>query len=119
MLDGTGDGGSEAAFGPTNLRNAGELSLITSKVVPASQALAFDKFLDSPGFALDTTVEPNPKPFALSQFNPMVVSGALSGFNVPEGFRIDTLVTNRLIQYTAAELQGAYVRPLVPGVSAC
>jgi len=64
-------------------------------------------------------VEPNPKPFSVSQFNPMVVSGALSGLNVPEGFRIDTLVTNRLIQYAPAELQGAYVRPLVPGVSAC
>ncbi|HEV7892414.1 MAG TPA: hypothetical protein VGP08_17340 [Pyrinomonadaceae bacterium] len=119
VLDGAGNGGSEAAFGPTSLRNAGELSLVTSKVVPASGALPFDKFLESPGFALDTTVEPNPKPFALSQFNPMVVSGALSGFNVPEGFRVDTLVTNQLIQYTAAELSGAYVRPLVPGVSAC
>jgi hypothetical protein len=49
----------------------------------------------------------------------VVVAGALSGFNVPEGFRVDTLVTNRLLPYTAAELSGAYVRPLVPGVSAC
>jgi hypothetical protein len=36
-----------------------------------------------------------------------------------EGFRVDTLVTNRLIQYAAAELAGAYVRPPAPGVSAC
>lgn len=119
ILDGVGNGGSEAAFGPTNLRNAGELSLVTSKIVPASQALTFDDFLDGPGYALDTTVEPNPKPFPLSLFNPMVVSGALSGLNVPEGFRVDTLVTNRLIQYTTAELIGAYVRPLVPGVNPC
>jgi hypothetical protein len=113
--------GSAAAFGPTSLRNAGELSLVTSKVIPASQALSFDKFLDGPGFGLDTTVEPNPKPpgFSVSQFNPMVVSGAYSFLNVPDGFRVDTLVTNRLIPYTAAELSGAYVRPLVPGVSAC
>ncbi len=119
ILYGAGNAGSEAAFGPTNLRNAGELSLVTSKVVPASGALTFDDFLAAPGFGLDTTVEPNPKPFSLSQFNPMVVSGAYSFVNVPEGFRVYTLVTNRLLPYTAAELQGAYVRPLVPGVNPC
>lgn len=121
ILDGAGFGGSEAAFGPTNLKNAGEMSLITTKTVPAAQALTFDDFLNAPGFALDTTVEPNPKPasFGISRFNPMVVSGALSFMRVPDGHRVDTLVTNRLIPYAPHELHGAYVRPLLRGVSPC
>jgi hypothetical protein len=118
ILDGDGNGGSEFALGPTNLRNAGELNAITTRIVPASEALSFDAFLAGPGFVLDTSVEPNPKPADLtSTFNPMVVSGGMGFIPLQAGLRVDTLVTNHVFPYEDTE--GSYVRPLIPGVNAC
>ena len=118
ILDNEGNGGSEFALGPTNLRNAGELNTITTRIVPASEALSFDAFLAGPGFVLDTSVEPNPKPNDLkSTFNPMVVSGGMGFIPLAAGLRVDTLVTNHVFPYE--DTQGAYVRPLIPGVNAC
>lgn len=118
VVDMEGNGGSEFALGPTNLRNAGELNTITTRVLPASEALSFDAFLAGPGFALDTSVEPSPKPADMtSTFNPMVVSGAMGFIPLAPGLRVDTLVTNHVIPYEDTE--GVYVRPLIHGINAC
>jgi hypothetical protein len=115
ILDADGNGGSEFALGPTNLRNAGELNTLTTRPVPASEARSFDAFLAGPGFVLDTSVEPNPKPKDLtSTFNPMVVNGGMGFIPLAAGLRVDTLVTNRVFPYD--DTQGAYVRPLIPGI---
>ena len=118
IIDADGNGGSEFALGPTNLRNAGELNAVTTRPVPASEALSFDSFLAGPGFVLDTTVEPNPKPADLtSTYNPMVVCGGMGFIPLPTGMRVDTLVTNRPIPYE--DTQGVFVRPLIPGIKLC
>jgi hypothetical protein len=65
---------------------------------------------------LDTSVEPNPKPKDLtSTFNPMVVNGGMGFIPLQAGLRVDTLVTNRVFPYE--DTQGAYVRPLIPGIT--
>lgn len=115
ILDAVGNGGSENAFGPLNLANAGEMSLITTRPIPPGEAMSFDHFLNGIGFLFDTTVEPNPRPRELdSKFNPMVVNGAMGYIRVPDGFRIDTAVTWQMIPYE--DRQGAYTRPLIPGI---
>jgi hypothetical protein len=115
ILDAVGNGGSENAFGPLNLANAGEMSLITTRPIPPGEAMSFDHCLNGIGFLFDTTVEPNPRPRELdSKFNPMVVNGAMGYIRVPDGFRIDTAVTWQMIPYE--DRQGAYTRPLIPGV---
>lgn len=115
ILDAVGNGGSENAFGPLNLANAGEMSLITTRAMPASEAVSFDHFLNGIGFIFDTTVEPNPRPREFdSKFNPMVVNGAMGYIQIPDGFRVDTAVTWQMFPY--ADRQGAFTRPLVPGV---
>ncbi|MGA9770010.1 MAG: hypothetical protein WBV94_13285 [Blastocatellia bacterium] len=118
VLDNEGNGGSEFALGPTNLRNAGEMNTLTTRIAPASEALSFDAFLAGPGFVLDTSVEPNPKPADLkSTFNPMVVSGGMGFIPLAAGLRVDTLVTNHVFPYDDTE--GVYVRPLIPGINSC
>lgn len=115
ILDAVGNGGSENAFGPLNLANAGEMSLITTRAMPPGEAVSFDHFLNGIGFIFDTTVEPNPRPKDLdSKFNPMVVNGAMGYIQIPDGFRVDTAVTWQMFPYQ--DRQGAYTRPLIPGV---
>ena len=116
VLDEVGGGGSDWAAGPLNLRRAGNVDAITTYKLPASEALSFDFFLNGAGFALDTTIEPNPKPADLRQtYNPMVVCGNGAYQQIPFGLRVDTLVTNRVLAYAPNEIGQTFVRPLIPG----
>ena len=115
VIDAAGNGGFVQVYTPMNLKNAGERAPVVT-VLPPEEAFPFSFFHQGAGLALDTTIEPNPKPADLtSSFNPMVVQGQIANFPLPPGFTVDVSVTNQIYPLPALP----YVHPLIRGVQAC
>ena len=115
VLDAAGNAGFATLYTPMNLRNAGERAPVVV-VLPPEEALPFSFWHEGAGLAIDSTLEPNPKPADLiSSFNPMVVQGQFANNPLPPGLTVDVSVTNQV--YPVPPLP--YTHPLIWGVDAC
>ncbi len=97
LLDAEGSGGVFVAYIPKQLCKPDELTLYyTDNGLPVDIAMDWDNILDSIhagyGFALATSLEPDPKPAYLkSRDNIMIGWGGGYPFNVPDGYTSNTL----------------------------